>query len=345
MRFSSVFWLLLLAGCPEKGAEKELTQHLPDRDRAQRESMNAWMPKDAAQVWQGAWLLRLVEDGPLVGVNVAGDKATIFDGVDEKQVPFKVIEPCAVAFGPHEIQFLIRDGKVVSGRGAAGMRKGENAIVCGDGRDPGAPEEGVYLVVKNGCTTWKRDAKGEWTTRDGVCMWANARGDDLLDVGTEHYSSTVIVKGDFLEERAFTKSSADHMRATSWDAAKTSVKGNVKTASKLDVWKAAGGVVGDYKTIAGLHATYANNPQPLVGLDLEIPGVLVETSTQSIRGKVTSTLAVIADPANPKSMQLVCETQADVTKVKPGDRVVVKGVIDTRHDHARLRQCTVTKAP
>lgn len=337
--------LLALAGCPEKGADKELTAHVPDREKAIAASMSDWMPKDADQAWQGAWLVRLVEDGPIVAAEVTGDKAKIFDGVEEKEVAFKVIEPCAVAFGPHEIQFLIRDGKVVSGRGAAGMRKGETAVVCGDGRDPGAPEEGVYIVVKNRCSTWKRDAKGAWSQRDGVCVWANARGDDLLDVGTEHYSSTLVVKGDFLEERAFTKSAQDHMRATSWDAAKTTVTGNIKPPSKLEAAKAAGGVVGDHETIAGLHATYANNPQPLVGVDIEVAGVLVETSARSSRGKVAAWLVVIADPANPKAMQLVCETTADVSKVKPGERVVLKGVIDTRQDHARLRQCTVTAAP
>ena len=277
--------------------------------------------------------MRLVEDGPIVAVDVTGDRATIFDGVDEKQVPFKVIEPCAVAFGPHEIQFLIRDGKVVSGRGAVGMRKGDTAIVCGDGRDPGAPEEGVYLVNKNRCQTWKRDAQGGWSSREGVCVWASERGDDVLGVGTEHYASTLIVKGDVLEERAFTKSSAAHVRATSWDAAKTTVKGNTKPPSKLDLARAAGGVVGDTTTNAGLQATYAERPAPLVGLDLEYAGVLV-----GVAGK----LVTIEDA---KAMQLVCEAQADVKHVAPGDRVVVKGAIDTRHAEARLRRCTVTKAP
>jgi hypothetical protein len=139
-----------------------------------------------------------------------------------------------------------------------------------------------------------------------------------------------------MEERSFTKSSKANMRATSWDAAKTSAKGNVKPTTKLDAARSAGGRVGDSTTIAGIHATYANNPQPLVGLDLELTGVLVEASGRTV---------VIADPANPKAMQLQCETTADVTGVKPGDKVTMKGAIDTRHDHARLRRCSVTKLP
>jgi hypothetical protein len=341
VRVALVFVLL---ACKD---EKALVDHAKEQQtKIEPVDMNTWMPKDADKAWQGPWLLHLVDEGPLVGVNVAGDQATIFDGKQETQVAFKIIEPCAVAIGTHELQFLIRDNTVVIGRGAAGMRTGEKAIVCGDGRDPDAPEEGVYLVTKNRCTTHKRDAQGVWGYRNGVCVWANARGDDLLDVGTEHYSSTVIVKGDFLEERNFTASAKDNRRATSWEAAKTMVTANMKPPTKLEEALAAGGKVGDTSTIAGIHATYANSPTPLVGMELEVTGVLVETSTQSIRGKVASTLAVIADPnVSEKSMQLVCKTQGTVTGIKPGDRVVVKGDIDTGHDYARLKRCRITKAP
>ena len=334
--------LLLLVACQDG---KPLQEHA-DVEKVADSGGNIaeWMPKDAGKAWEGAWLLRLTPDGPIVGVNIAGDKATIFDGGDEKSVAFSIVQPCAVAIGANEIQFLVRDGKVVSGHGAAGMREGDKAIVCGDGHDPGAPEEGVYLVTGNHCKTWKRD-KGVWGFRAGVCVWANARGDDLLDVGTEHYSSTVIVKGDFLEERYFTTSSAEHRRATTWDAAKVEVTANMPEVSALDHAKAAGGRVGDMTTIAGIHATYANNKGPLIGVDLEVRGKLVETSTQTIRGKVTSTQATIADPDNPKAMPLICQVDGTVTSVKQGDSVVAKGRIDTRHDYARLRRCTITKAP
>ena len=328
--------LLLLVACKDA---KPLTEQAgvgaPAADDGG--NMGEWMPKDAAKAWQGAWLLRLTPDGPIVAVNVVGDKATIFDGRDEKQVAFSVVQPCAAAFGANEVQFLVREdakgrlATIVSGHGAAGMRKGDTAIVCGDGHDPGAPEEGVYLVTKNRCKTWKRDAKGVWGFRTGVCVWANARGDDLLDVGTEHYSSTLIVKGDFLEERYFTKSATQHRRATSWDAARTEVNANLPATSKLDEARAAGGVVGDMTTIAGIHATYANNKGPLIGVDLEVRGTLVE-----VHGKTT----VIED-----KLRLVCESTSAVTKVKQGDTVVAKGRIDTRHDEPRIQRCTLTKVP
>lgn len=329
--------LLLLVACKDGKPLVEQTQGTVAADDDGGD-MGEWMPKDAAKAWEGAWLMRLTPDGPIVAVNVVGDKATIFDGREEKQVAFSVVQPCAAAFGANEVQFLLRDGAakgrpatIVSGHGAAGMRKGDTAIVCGDGHDPDAPEEGVYLVTKNRCKTWKRDAKGVWGFRTGVCVWANARGDDLLDVGTEHYSSTLIVKGDFLEERNFTKSATQHRRATSWDAARTEVNANLPPVSKLDEAKAAGGVIGDMTTIAGIQATYANNKGPLIGVDLEVRGTLVE-----IHGKTT----VIED-----KLRLVCESTAAVTKVKQGDTVVAKGRIDTRHDEARLQRCTLTKAP
>jgi hypothetical protein len=331
--------LLLLVACKDA---KDFTDRVPAQQRALKMQMSTWMPKDVDKAWQGAWLLQLEDDGPFVAVDVRGDKAMLFDGVAERQVDFKIIEPCAVAFGTHEIQFLLEDGKVRVGRGAAGMRstekgKEETAIACGDGRDPGAPEEGVFLVEGNRCASWKRDAKGAWSSREGVCTWANARGDDLLDVGTEHYSSTLVVRGAYMEERSFTKSSKANMRATSWDAAKTSAKGNVKPTTKADEARDAGGKVGDATTIAGIQATFANNPQPLVGLDLELTGVVVDVGARYV---------VIAEANNPKSLHLACETIADVTGVTSGDKVTVKGAIDTRrHDTARLRRCTVTKVP
>jgi hypothetical protein len=325
--------LLLLVACKDA---KEFTDVVPEQQRALQMKMSAWMPKDADKAWQGAWLLQLDDDGPYVAVDVRGDKALLFDGVAEKQVEFKIIEPCAVAFGTHEIQFLLEDGKIRVGRGAAGMRKAKTAVACGDGRDPGAPEEGVFLVEGQRCASWKRDAKGTWSAREGVCAWANARGDDLLDVGTEHYSSTLVIRGDYMEERSFTKSSKLNMRATSWDAAKTSAKGNVKPTTAVDKAREAGGKVGDSKTIAGIHATFANNPQPLVGLDLEITGTVVDVGTRYV---------VVAEP-DKQSLHLACETTADVTGVKVGDTVTVKGAIDTRqHDTARLRRCSVTKLP
>lgn len=331
--------LVLLVACKDA---QDFTERIPQQQRALKMQMETWMPAGVAKAWQGAWLLQLEDDGPLVAVDVRGDKAVLFDGVAEKQVDFKVIEPCAVAFGTYEIQFLLEDGKIRAGRGAAGMRstetgKDKTAIACGDGRDPGAPEEGVYLVEGNRCATWKRNAQGAWSSREGVCAWANARGEDLLDVGTEHYSSTLVVRGAYMEERAFTKSSKANMRATSWDAAKTSAKGNVKPTTKLDAAKDAGGRVGDTTTIAGIQATFANNPQPLVGLDLEITGVVVDVGKRYV---------VVAEVDNPKSLHLACETIADVTGVKTGDTVTVKGAIDTRqHDTARLRRCSVTKSP
>jgi hypothetical protein len=334
--------LLLLVACKDG---QSLVDHAQKKGGVEKPGdMDEWMPKEAIGAWQGAWLLQLVDDGPRVAVNIAGDKATIFDGKDEKQVAFEIIEPCAVALGEHELQFLIRAGKILIGRGAAGMRKGDKAIVCGDGRDPGAPEEGVYLVTGNKCQTWKRD-KGAWNWRTGVCVWANARGDDLLDVGTEHYSSTVIVKGDFLEEKHFTASAKGNSRATTWDAAKTMATANMKPASKLDEALAAGGRVGDTSTIAGLHATYANNPTPLVGQEIVIRGQFLESSTETIHGQVGATLSVIVDPANPKAMQLVCKTHGAVTGIKPGDMVYARGDIDTGHDYARLKRCRITKAP
>jgi len=144
------------------------------KPRKVADDFGAWMPKDADQAWQGVWVLRLADDDPLVAVEITKDRAKLFDGRAEQQLGFAIIEPCAVAFTggakPIELQFLIRDGAVVSGRGAVAYRKGHKAVVCGDGRDPGAPEEGVYIVDDNRCVTWKRDAKGVWGYRDGVCV-------------------------------------------------------------------------------------------------------------------------------------------------------------------------------
>jgi len=327
-----------------------------------REEFAKWAPKDADKLWQGAWVMKFADDGPLLAVNIVGDKATVYDGRTEAQYRFSVIEPCAIQFAGAktaspgsagarsaaerredeiEMQFLIRDGQIVVGRGAVAYRRGETAIACGDGRDPGAPEEGVYTVSGNHCTTWKRDATGAWWGRDGVCVWANARGEDLLEVGTEHYLSSMVLVGDIAMERDFKETAKDNIRAASWDEAKAAALAKAGPVTPLELAKAAGGSIGNTKSIAGVVVTYAEHPASLVGADIELEGTYVEQTTNEAHKKVKTTFAVITDTSK---LQLTCQVDGAVKGIAAGDRVIVKGGIDTsKRDEVRLEHCTIKK--
>jgi hypothetical protein len=322
-----------------------LSTACPSKQEEAKEQLADWMPADAEKLWQGAWVLRLEHDGPFVAVNITGGTAMQWDGTTEKPVRFAVTQPCAATFGGKELQFLIKNGAIVAGRGAAGMirgGKGSRAVVCGDGRDPNAPEEGVYIVKGRFCQSWKRDAQMMWSSRDGVCAWANARGDDLIDVGTEHYYSSLVINGETAEEREFTRTAKENVRYATWDEAKQKIVPVVDEKSHLDAALQAGGVVGDTGTVAGFAATYAADKRKLISFEAEIPGTVKETTTNEAHGKIATTFVTIVDPSQ-QGVALVCEVTGEVKDLKAGDRVVVKGRPDMRHDYARLRPCTLAK--
>ena len=105
---------------------------------------------------------------------------------------------------------------------------------------------------------------------------------------------------------------------------------------------AAGGVVGDTSTVAGLQASYAAD-KSLKGKAVEVTGYYLNNNTMTSNGE-TSYNAVITNKENDMALTLACELKAEPKGFKQWDKVTVKGTVDESFDKPDLQDCTIAKA-
>jgi hypothetical protein len=223
--------IVVVAGCggsKEGGGGGAVASNMPDE-------VGSWMPKNATDVWQGAWSTRLNLSGkmsmssPPAALDIKGDGAKAFDGKTEHPLGFEIDSPCTVAFkqpitegamkggtSTHSKQFLIKDGKLLAGEGAVGMRKGKTAIACMIGMDSLAT-----LDDAGKCKSWSH-MMDRWSSKDTTCKWSNEGGKDILTVGTGNWTSKLIADGDLLMNEQFADEvkKESHKKMASYDAAK-----------------------------------------------------------------------------------------------------------------------------
>lgn len=140
----------------------------------------AWTPRDAAQAWQGAWLLPVAAAPPSwAAIDVAGARVAMWDGQTEASYELIIDAPCsAVLLGGGRrvvVSFAVQDGKLVAGLGHAGYRRGAEAVAC-----VGA---GVIVLDASGtCTRWSR-SDARWTSEPTRCTWRKDGDKEILTVG------------------------------------------------------------------------------------------------------------------------------------------------------------------
>ena len=203
----------------------------------------AWMPKDAVAGWEGAWSTRLTlatsgrisMSGDPAALEIKGAKAKAFDGTTEHDLGFAVASPCTVAFtrkaklgGMEGVEtltkhYVVKDGKVLIGEGAAGYRKGKTALVCG-----GSSMDGYYVVSEKGCDQWK-DKFGKPEKATAVCAWSAEDGKDVLTLGEGDWKTKVIADGDTLQSEQFTEMTEKSTKTATFDEAKAKVAELAKT--------------------------------------------------------------------------------------------------------------------
>jgi hypothetical protein len=169
---------------------------------------------------------------PVAALDIKGDGAKAFDGKTEIPLGFELDSPCTASFkqpitegamkggtSTHTKQFLIKDGKVLAGEGAVGMRKGKAAIACMIGMDKLAT-----LDDKGVCKSWS-NMLDKWSSKDTTCAWSNEGGKDVLTIGTGNWSKKLIADGDFLMNEQFADEvkKESHKKMASYDAAKQAV--------------------------------------------------------------------------------------------------------------------------
>jgi hypothetical protein len=320
------------------------------------EAVTAWMPKDAANAFAGAWSSRLMWGGKKgsmsmagnpVAMQITGGKAKVFDGYKEAELTFTLETPCKVEFGEavkggtqlYGKTYLIRDGALQMGDGAVGYRKGKTGLVCGEGS-----MEGAIVVDEKGCTKYGRKFGDKWASEAQKCAWSQQDGKDLLTIGDGNWATKVFADGDYLVSDQFKESVKLTTKAASWDEAKADVTAKVKEKDPVEIAKQAGGEVGKTDTIASLAATYGTDPKNLDGKPLEITALHYSTSTMTSNGKKSHIVSLV-DSKEQTKITLSCHMKEDPpADIKQYDKVTAKGTVKESFGTAGLEDCTLAKA-
>jgi hypothetical protein len=222
-----------VVGCKKKdgdggGASKGADSDLPDE-------LAKWMPADVDKAWEGTWNghVSLSTSGAMTmsgdpqALQIKDGKATAFNGKEEKTVDFAVKKPCEVGFMvkaeggavyTFSKKFVINNGKLETGEGAVGMRKGKAAVICAVGMDS------LFTLDDAGkCLSWS-DFGHSWKSKPATCTWSQKDGKDVLTAGEGQWAATLIAEGDVLRSEQFAgeakqeqfKRAADYPAAKQW---------------------------------------------------------------------------------------------------------------------------------
>ncbi len=220
-------WLLVLVvAC---GGKPEPTAGTSAPSSEVPAELAAWMPSDAAKLWQGSFTTPLVLNDSLAGpaeavLDVKDGGAKAFDGASEYPLGFTIVAPCIADFEqitgadnnaivPTTRKFFaIRNGELVVSFGGLGVRKGKAAIVCQPGVDAV-----VTVDDKGACRSWEKLAG--WKSKPIACAWGKTDdGADRLVVDKIEF----VADGDLLMDvgARVELRHATHQRHASYEAAK-----------------------------------------------------------------------------------------------------------------------------
>ncbi|MGE0403766.1 MAG: hypothetical protein AB7T06_44070 [Kofleriaceae bacterium] len=323
----------------------------------------AWTPKDAATLFEGAWLVRmhLQSDkktytsmaGEPVALDIKGAKVTAFGGDKEQELSFAIETPCGALLDEpitegsmkggvahHNLMFVVENGKLLVGSGAAGYRKGKTALVCSEGMNGGV----TIVDDKGGCVTWDKKFR-EWEKKTDTCAWEQKDGADVLTIGTGDWKTVVKAQGDVLASDQFRESIKDYVKAKDFADAKAQVTAKLKANDPGEQAKAKGGVAGKTDTVLNLIATFASDPS-LKGKAVEITAQYNGDNSSTSNGETTYSMVLI-DSKDASDLSIYCDLGK--TKGPEGlvqyDKVIAKGTVGEAFGKPELEGCMVTKAP
>lgn len=157
---------------------------------------SSWDQAGKANAWQGSWLAK--ENGTIQAWTIAGDKVQTWDGTEEKSFTLVVDAPCHAGFKNDKGMVFPRNFTSVDGKlrfGAAGYRRGAEAIFCDDSGD-------IYVLdAASKCSLWK-EKFGDWEQTDGVCeIKKNADDVEVFSHGDPN-SGEFVIEGDSILPRS-----------------------------------------------------------------------------------------------------------------------------------------------
>lgn len=336
-----------------------------DEATAGPSEFSAWMPKDAAKQWEGAYSTRMHLQsnkknytsmaGDPVALEIKGDKATAFGGDKDQELGFAVESPCAVRFSEpitegsmkggtsyNTMLFVVENGQIVVGSGAAGYRKGKTALVCSEGS-----QGGVHVVDdKGGCVTWDRHLR-EWEKKPNTCVWSQKDGKDVLTIGTGDWNTVVTAEGDVLKSDQFRDwvKGNYHTKAKDFADAKAQVTAKLKADNPGEQAKAQGGVVGKTDGVLSLTASLSADPS-LKGKPVELTATYLSSNSSTSNGKTTHNVMLVEDKDKTK-ISIACDLgeTAPPEGLVQYDKVTVKGTIGESFGKPEIEGCTVAKTP
>lgn len=328
-------------------------------------AFTAWMPKDAAKLWDGAWFTRMhLQSNKKTYTSMAGDpvaleikagKATVNGGDKDQELGFALESPCAARFSEAITEgsmkggtsyvtmiFVVENGALVVGSGAAGYRKGKAALVCSEGSNGG-----VHIVDdKGGCVTWDKKFR-EWESKPNTCAWSQKDGKDVLTIGTGDWNTVVSAEGDVLKSDQFRDwvKGGYHAKANDFADAKAKVAAKLKADDPGEQAKAKGGVAGKTDTVLSLIATLSSDPS-LKGKSVELTALYLNSNSSTSNGKTTHNIMLV-DGKDQSDMAIACDLgeTAPPEGLVQYDKVTVKGTVGESFGKPELEGCTAAKAP
>jgi hypothetical protein len=161
----------------------------------------AWDMAGRKAAFEGAHVAPGGSAGRWEAWDVKGDKITVWDGTAEKTLELELLSPCEAKITEKSDggssstthHYTIQDGKIVSGLGSAGSKKGQEAVAC-------ISNTIVVLDAAGKCTEWSASMfdDGKYEQKPATCGWKK-EGDKEVFAATVNGSETTLgVYGDAL---------------------------------------------------------------------------------------------------------------------------------------------------
>jgi hypothetical protein len=160
----------------------------------------AWDMGARTKAWQGAHVMPGNMLGQWDAVSVAGTKVTRWDGEKEIVAELQILSPCEASIMEKSADgsssgwtahYTIENGKLVTGLGDTGSRKGATAVAC-------ISNKVVTLDEKGTCLEWENDLfdKTKYKSAPGKCGFAKDGDKEVFRATVQDYEKTLEIHGD-----------------------------------------------------------------------------------------------------------------------------------------------------
>ena len=197
----SILALAATAGCKKKEASSDnpkSTEVTPAPKPADDGPFGEWDMTARKAAWQGAWS----GTGDAIAVKAAwqvdGDKMTYVDSSGETHPELKLTSPCSASLiekgadgstSSTTENYTLQGGKLITGLGSAGSRKGDHAIACDSST--------VFTFDGKSCLEWSEDF-GKLKSKPGECGLRKDGGTDVFFYKANGHESVLLVDGDVI---------------------------------------------------------------------------------------------------------------------------------------------------